>query len=171
MKKLILIGAGGHAKSCIDVIESTKKFKILGLIDKKNKNFFDYKVITDDKYLEKEKNNKRLSVYISIGFIKSPKNRIKIFKKLKKRNFHFPSIISKFAYVSRRSNILEGTMIHHFVVINSEVKIGYNTIVNTSSLIEHDVKVGNHCHISTGTILNGGVTVGDGTFIGSGSYC
>ena len=30
MEKLIVIGSGGHAASCIDVIESTKKFKIIG---------------------------------------------------------------------------------------------------------------------------------------------
>ena len=33
MKKLILIGAGGHCKSCIDVIENQNKFKVEGLID------------------------------------------------------------------------------------------------------------------------------------------
>ena len=38
-KNIILIGAGGHATSCIDVIETTNKFKIIGLIDKKNKNY------------------------------------------------------------------------------------------------------------------------------------
>ena len=28
MKDIALIGAGGHAKSCIDIIEGTSKFKI-----------------------------------------------------------------------------------------------------------------------------------------------
>ena len=40
MKKIILIGAGGHCVSCIDVIEMQRKFKIVGLIDKKKKNFY-----------------------------------------------------------------------------------------------------------------------------------
>ena len=35
MKKIILVGAGGHALSCIDVIEAEKKYKIIGLIDNK----------------------------------------------------------------------------------------------------------------------------------------
>ena len=33
-KKIILIGAGGHAESCIDVIESTNKYEIIGLVAK-----------------------------------------------------------------------------------------------------------------------------------------
>jgi len=40
-KKIILIGAGGHSTSCIDVIEKTKKFIIVGLVDKKIKNLFE----------------------------------------------------------------------------------------------------------------------------------
>ncbi len=35
MKKIIIIGAGGHAKSCIDVIEKSKKYKIIGLFASK----------------------------------------------------------------------------------------------------------------------------------------
>jgi hypothetical protein len=33
---LLLIGAGGHAKSCIDVIEQENKFKIIGLVGSPN---------------------------------------------------------------------------------------------------------------------------------------
>ena len=34
MKKIILIGGGGHCKSVIDVIEQQNKFKIVGIVDK-----------------------------------------------------------------------------------------------------------------------------------------
>ena len=51
MKKIILIGAGGHAKSCIDVILLTKKYKILGFIDQNSKiNILNYKVLGDERY-------------------------------------------------------------------------------------------------------------------------
>jgi UDP-perosamine 4-acetyltransferase len=40
MKKIILIGAGGHCKSTIDVIEKEKKYKIVGLVDNKKKGYF-----------------------------------------------------------------------------------------------------------------------------------
>jgi len=169
VKKLILIGAGGHAKSCIDVINSEKKFKIYGLIDKKKSNISRYNYLGNEKYLEKIQSNKKCFIYISIGFIKSPKNRIDIFKKFKKMNFRFATIISSLSYVSTSASIGEGSMIHHFAVVNSDAVIGLNSIINTSAIIEHDVKVGNNCHISTGAIVNGGATIGDGTFVGSGS--
>ena len=34
MDKILLIGAGGHARSCIDVIETVGQFRIAGLIEK-----------------------------------------------------------------------------------------------------------------------------------------
>ena len=37
MKKILIFGAGGHANSCIDVIEAENKFKIIGLIGKKKR--------------------------------------------------------------------------------------------------------------------------------------
>ena len=36
MKKIIIIGAGGHAKSCLDVIESKNNlYKVVGFVDNK----------------------------------------------------------------------------------------------------------------------------------------
>lgn len=55
MNKIILIGAGGHAKSCIDIIEKTKKYKIIGLIDNKlsvGTRVLGYKVIGTDSGLK-----------------------------------------------------------------------------------------------------------------------
>ena len=54
MKKIILIGAGGHCVSFIDVIEMQRKFKIAGLIDNsKKKSLLKYKILGNDKALKK----------------------------------------------------------------------------------------------------------------------
>ena len=37
MKNIVIIGSGGHANSLIDLIESSKKFKIIGYFDQKKK--------------------------------------------------------------------------------------------------------------------------------------
>ena len=169
MKKIILIGAGGHAKSCLDVILLTKKFKILGFIDTKKKiNLLNYKVLGNDKHLKRIK-KKSLNLHVSLGFIKSPVKRIKLFNEFKKLNFKFPVIISPKAQVSKKSIILDGTIVHHHAVINFGAQIGYNNIINTSAIIEHGVKIGNNCHVSTRAVVNGEVNVKDNTFIGSGA--
>ena len=84
MKKLILIGAGGQAKSCLDVVLLTKKFKVLGFIDKDKKAYLsNYKHLGNEESLQKLK-NKSVNLHISLGFITSPDKKIYLFNSLKK---------------------------------------------------------------------------------------
>ena len=169
--KIILIGAGTHANSCIDVIELQKKYSIHGLIDKiKPISKYNKKY----KYLGSEKNLKQIRKHVdkaivSIGFVHEHISRNRVFNEIIKLKFKIPKIISPISYVSKKSTIGPGTIIFHNVVINSNVSIGANCIINTNSLVEHDVIIGNNSHISTGAIINGCVTIGVNTFIGSGS--
>jgi len=170
MDKILLIGAGGHARSCIDVLEEENQFEIAGLIEKGERisnNSLGYSVIgTDDdlKVLRKHYKN----AIITVGQIKSPKIRIKLYQLLKELDFTLPVIVSPHAYVSKHAQIGEGSIIMHGAIINANAKVGKNCIINNKSLIEHDAVIGNHCHIATGAIINGEVSVGNETFIGSG---
>jgi sugar O-acyltransferase (sialic acid O-acetyltransferase NeuD family) len=171
MKDLILIGAGGHAKSCIDVIEQENKFKIVGLIDlpeRIDQDLVGYKIIDCDENLSKYV---KLENYflITIGQIESAQKRIGIFKKLQSLKANIATIISPLAYVSRFAKIDYGTIIMHHVLVNSAANIGKNCIINTKALIEHDAVIQDHCHISTASIINGCVEVGEGSFVGSNS--
>lgn len=173
MDKIILIGGGGHCKSCIDVIEQQGKYQIAGIVDvleKLHQKVLGYEVIaTDDDLprLVKEYEN----FLITLGQIKSPEKRIRIFQTLKESWVKLPVIISPLAYVSKHAEIGDGTIIMHHALINAGAKIGSNCIINTKTLIEHDAIIGDHCHIATGAIINGGVKVGSGTFFGSNAAC
>ena len=169
MKNLFLVGGGGHARSCIDVIEKIKNLKISGIIDKnyKNKKLYTYPNVKFKKIIKK---NKSISyMLICIGQIKDPNLRKKLFYEGLKKGYKFIQVISPYSYVSPRAQIGEGTIVMHGAIVNAGAVIGKNCIINSNSLIEHDVKIGNHCHISTGAIINGGVKISDDCFIGSGS--
>ena len=170
MKKIILIGAGGHAHACIDVIEQCKKYSIAGLIVKKKltSRVFDYPILGTNKKLKKI-SKKIKHAFISVGQIKTSKIRINLYKEAIEAGFKLPIITSPFAYVSPRAKIGEGTIIMHGAVVNANAIIGKNCIINTSCIVEHDAIVADHCHVSTGTILNGKVSLGRGSFVGSGS--
>lgn len=166
---LLLIGAGGHARSCIDVIEQNGKYEILGLIGlptEVSSRLFGYEVIATDTSLKSFLVKVKYAV-VGLGQIKSGDSRIRIYKTLKDLGFILPIIISPRAYVSRHARIGEGSVVMHDALVNAGSQIGVNCIINSKSLIEHDAIIGNHCHISTGSIVNGGTVVGDGCFIGS----
>ncbi len=170
-KEIILIGGGGHCKSVIDVIESEDKFKIVGIIDIKEKvgtKIFNYEIIGTDYDLTKIAKKIKFTL-ITIGYINQAnlQKRKAIFYRLKKLGFILPVIISPFSYVSKYATINEGSVIMHQALVNSNAKVGRNCIINTKALIEHDAIIRDHCHISTGAIINGGVIVKEGTFVGS----
>ena len=166
--KLILIGGGGHCSSCIDVIEQEGKFEIVGIVDKSIDSgaLHGYPIIGGDDDLGKLRSGCDYAL-ITVGQIKSPFIRIRLYELTKLLGFILPVIISPRAYVSRTIQIGDGTIIMHDVLINAGAIVGSNCIINTKALIEHDAEIGDHCHISTASIINGGVRVGTGSFIGS----
>jgi len=171
MREIILVGGGGHCKSVIDVIEQESKYKITGIIDKKEligKDVLGYKIIGCDDDLVNLKERFSHAI-ITIGQIKSNEIRVKLFKLLKELGFHMPSIISPLAYVSRHAFVDEGTVIMHHALINPHAKIGKNCIINSKALIEHDATVEDNCHISTASVINGATIVKENTFYGSNS--
>ncbi len=171
MNDIILIGGGGHAISCIDVIELSGEFKIAGIIDKDENGLNEklrYPIIGVDSDLEHLRNNFEYA-FVTVGQIKSAKSRKNIFEKLLDIGFKVPVIISPRSYVSKNCQIGSGTIVMHNAVVNSNAEIGQNNIINTRALIEHDVEIGNHTHISTGALINGQVKIGDETFVGSGT--
>lgn len=170
MKKIIIIGAGGHAKSCIDVIEKSKKYKIIGLFASKKElgnKVLGYNVIGSTLDDLKKIKKKTKYAFIAIGQIKSSNTRRKYYKILKKLCFKFPSIISSLSYVSNHTTIGPGSIVMHGVKINAASKIGDFCIINSNALVEHDNLIHNFTHISTSVVLNGGVEIGSDTFIGS----
>ena len=67
MRNIVLLGAGGHCKSCIEIIENLEKYKIKGIVDKSVKaeqDFMGYKILGSDKeikelvYKDKKKSTK-----------------------------------------------------------------------------------------------------------------
>ena len=171
MKEIILIGGGGHCKSVIDVIEQESQFVIVGIVDKPEligTDVLGYPVIGSNADLES-----LVKIYtyalVTVGQIRSPEARIKLFDLAKKAGFSLPRIISSRAYASNHTVIGDGTVVMHDAFINAGVSIGDNCIINSKALIEHDCKVSNHCHISTNAVINGGVTIEEGCFIGSGA--
>ncbi len=170
-KDIILLGGGGHCKSCIDVIEQQGEYRIVGILDKAEKigdKILNIPIIGTDDDITALK-NKIKHFLVTVGQIRSVERRIFLYNLLIRHGVKLPVIISPHAYVSHYAQIGWGTIVMHNVIINADVRVGENCIVNSSALIEHDVVIGNHCHISTGAIVNGGAEVMEGTFIGSGA--
>ncbi len=166
----ILIGAGGHAHACIDVIEQQGVYQIAGLVgmqEEMHNQHLGYAVIATDAELPQLAKDYQYA-FITVGQIGSADKRIRLYQQATQLGFALPSTNAPTAYVSSHASIGAGTIVMHGAIVNAGARVGENCIINTRALVEHDAVVEDHCHISTGAILNGSAQVGAGSFVGSG---
>lgn len=166
---ILLLGAGGHARSCIDVIEQEGRYTVGGLVglpQEVGSHVLGYPVLGADGDLP-DLLPRFPWVLIAVGQIKSPAARITLHALLEAGGCSLPVIVSPRAYVSKHAKVGAGTIVMHGAVVNAGASIGRNCIINSRALVEHDAVVGDHCHIATAAVINGDVSIGSGSFIGS----
>ena len=171
MNPLLLIGAGGHARSLIDLIETEGVWQIHGLIglpEQVGTQVLSYPVLGTDDDLPTLYAHCPAAV-LAVGQLPDPTPRQRLAAQLKHLGFICPVVISPHAVVSRYARLGAGSIVGHGAVVNAGADVGMHCTVNTRALVEHDAKIGDHCHLSTGTLVNGGVQMGTGCFIGSGA--
>jgi sugar O-acyltransferase (sialic acid O-acetyltransferase NeuD family) len=166
---ILLVGAGGHARACIDVIEQEGRFLVgalLGLPSEIGTDVLGYGVVGTDTDIKEALRAHRVAL-VTVGQIKTPELRMRLFADIERWGAETPTIVSPRAYVSRHARIGPGTIVMHGAVVNAGAIVGRNCIVNSQALVEHDVVIADHCHIATAASVNSGVSIGAGTFIGS----
>jgi acetyltransferase EpsM len=165
----VLIGAGGHAKVILDILEENKE-TVIGLIDDNPllQELRGYPILGNINYvpylLEKYKEN--LKFIISIG---DNRVREKISARLNSLKVTFGKAIHPSAAVSSNAFIGEGTVVMPNAVINSSAYIGKHVIINSGAIIEHDCLVEDYAHISPGATLAGNVQIRRMAHVGTGA--
>lgn len=174
MEKIVLVGAGGHCKVIIDIIESNEKYEIMGVTDKaydlcEEKFVLNIPIIGDDSILKELYNRGVRNAFVCIGALQNIEVRDKIFNNLKAIGFNLPVLTHKYAIVSPYAKIHGGTCVMAGAIINPNALIEENCIINTGAIIEHDCIVQRNSHISPRACIAGGVNIGCNTHIGMGS--
>lgn len=172
MKKIVLVGAGGHCKVIIDIIKSVGTYDIIGVTDKAyghEKFVLDIPIIGDDSILEELYNSGVKNAFVCVGALQNISIRDKIYNDLLAIGFNIPVLIHKRAIVSPYATIAFGTCVMPGAIINPGAFIEENCIINTGVVIEHDCKVQRNTHISPKACIAGGVSIGSNTHVGMGS--
>lgn len=155
MKKIVILGASGHAHVISDVIKAEGNQLIAFLDDDLNQadcagpisNYINYH---DCEFI------------IGIG-------NADVREKLSKLPLKWHTAIHPSAIISDSTTIGEGTVVMPNVVINARAKIGKHCILNSGAIIEHDNNIDDYSHISVGVNLGGTVSIGKKCWIGIGS--
>ena len=169
---IIIVGAGGHAKVIIDIIEEQGQYDIIGISDLQmgvGEEFAGYPILGGDEVLKFYFNKGVRNAANGVGGYRDNVNRTKVFKAVKEIGFDFPPVIHPSAVISKSSNIGDGCVIFPGVSINSAVDVGANVIIATNASIDHDTRVGDHVLISAGVTLGADIFIEEGTLFALGS--
>jgi len=167
---IVIMGIGGHASMCIDILLEQNEFNLVGFIDK---------IETSDKkhnlnYLGSLENLDKLislglkNLIIGVAFSGNLKKREKYYDEYSKK-INIPTIIHKKSIIENSAKINEGCQIMAGAIIGSHVTIASNCIINCGSVVSHDSTIKKSSHITPGAILAGNVTIGRRCTIGMGS--
>lgn len=166
MKDLIIVGAGGYAKSVIDSVDHMN-FRMVGFLDdikEKGSNHLGFPILGNT--IDCIENPEEFVYFVAIG---NNDKRKTWFGKLKERNLSLINVIDKSALVSPAATLGEGCFIGKLAILNHGSSAGDNCVINTRALLEHGCHIGDHVNVSTNATLNGDVHCKEGSFIGSGS--
>lgn len=167
---LVLVGASGHGKVVIDIVEREGRYRILHLLDDNpalhGASFFGYRVAGSSESILARAAGERPLVLVAIG---DNATRLRIAQRLREGGLELGRAVHPHAQIGRGAAIGAGTVVMAGAVVNADAKIGENVIINTGATVDHDCVIESGVHVAPGAHLCGGVRVGAGTLIGAGA--
>ncbi len=170
--KIIIIGAGGHSKVIVDIIQNEQKHEIAGFIDNNlpiGHKVLDYKVLGKEEEINTLIN--KHNIFGGIIAIGDNFMRSNIEKKIKQlcNEFRFVNCIHPKSHVAFDVVMGEGNVVMAGATINTSSEIGNHCIFNTNCSIDHDNKIANFASIAPNAVTGGNVEVGEFSAIGIGA--
>src|SRR5688572_18922654 len=173
MTRVVGLGAGGHAKVVIEILQLMGGYEVEGLLDPRKdlhgSEVAGVPVLGDDSLLSELYSRGVRDAFIGLGTTGDTRLRKQLYDKTRSSGFQIVSSIHPAASLSKSAVLGHGVTVMAGAIINASAQLGDNVIVNTAAIVEHDCVIGNHVHIATGARLSGGVIVNDGAHIGLGS--
>ena len=171
MKKIVLIGGGGHCKSVIDTLLRLETYDEIIITDPKickGTEILGCKISGDDDNLYQLIKEYKYAL-VTVGITKPNPLREKLVDMASSTGFEFPVIIDPSAIIADSAIIYEGTFIGKNCIVNAETVIGKHCIINSGAVLEHECIVSDYSHISVRATLCGKASVGRNSFVGAGS--
>ena len=160
--KVILVGAGGHAKVIADIIVKSGD-QLVGFLDDDSgkTSVLGYPVLGPVEAWQSFSRGVKFLLAIGNHHVRETLAA--------QMAVDWYTAVHPSAQIGMGVVIGEGSAVMANAVINSEARIGRHCIVNTATVVEHDNQIADYAHISVGARLGGTVSVGKACWIGIGA--
>lgn len=167
----VVFGAGGFAKSVIDLMRVAGAHRPICVVDDSREapaDVLGVPVVGSRAALPTLREHGLSLAANAVGALGRIQTRIDIFHHLEELGFDLPTLVDPRAVVAGSAELGAGAQVFPGAQVCPAASIGAGTIVNTSAVVSHDCAVGRYVHLAPGCLLAGHVGVGDGTLVGMG---
>lgn len=152
MAGLVIFGAGGHARSVLELAAACRIKNVRQVKFPDNVSEISDEFSADDSFI------------IAVA---DRASRITLSNQLKDLGLSPATLISDDAVVSTSAEVGAGCVIMAGAIIRAGVIIGQHSIINTGAIVDHDSSIGGFCHVAPGAVICGGVSVEDEVWVGA----
>lgn len=171
-QSILIYGAGGHAKTVMEMVQQMGNFQIAGIIDDnpalKGATVLDIPVLGGRELLPGLAAQGLRLAANGVGGIIDIGIRIKLFELLAGYGFDLPALLHPRATVEPSAQLSEGVQVFANAYVGSQTRLHERCMVNTSAVVSHDCEIGTYTHIAPGALLAGHVYVGQQALVGMG---
>jgi len=165
VKKLIIIGFGGHGKVVAEAASLLINYNDILFLDSNYPNCSDERVVGhSDNFKNYIQPNVEFIVAIGDCSI-----RLFFSNEINACGGKLAIIVHPKAILSNKCSLGAGTFVGPLAVVNSGAKIGSSCIINTGAIVEHDCELGDGVHLSPNASIAGNVNIKNQSWIGIGA--
>ncbi len=169
---ILLYGAGGHAKTVLEMIQAIGAFRLAGIVDDNpalsGTSVLGVRVLGTREVLPDLLGQGVILAANGVGGILNIDIRVKLFELLAGHGFAFPILRHPRATVEPSAQIEDGVQIFANAYIGSSAILREKCMVNTGAIVSHDCEIGRYAHVAPGCLLAGHVQIGERALVGMG---
>ena len=168
MKRLLIVGAGGHGRSVAEAVLAAGKYELAGFVDDAApalQQVWHLPVFGDTADLARYREHADAAI-VAMG-----NNRLReaLQHALYAAGFALATVVHPQAMVSPRAVIGEGGAIMAGAIVGVEAQLGAGVIVNCGAVIDHDGRVDDFGHLGVNAAMAGGSVLGRSAWMQAGS--
>jgi sugar O-acyltransferase (sialic acid O-acetyltransferase NeuD family) len=158
--RLLVVGAGGHAKVVIDTARAAG-WDIGGVVGVEGDapEILGHCVVLTPEDVDAD------AFIVAIG---DNHVRARTYERYLQAGMTPATVVHPSAVIGSGVEIGGGSLVVAGAIVNVDAHIGADAILNTGCMIDHDCVIGDHSLIGPGATLCGGVKIGDGALLGAG---
>lgn len=172
MRKVAIIGAGGHAKVLIDIIEKGADARVVGLIDlpqNVGQSVLGHPIIgTDQDIPHLVQSGQIETLLIGVG---DNTRRREIFETITSLlpDAVFDTAVHPAANIGMAVEIGAGSVFMAGATVNPNCRIATHCVINTNASLDHDSTLGDFASLAPNSATGGNVHIGPSACVGMGA--